>query len=77
MILSQEQIDELHAIAEVTKQTDKPAFQYRCNWSFYEPLVAAGLIAMGPHPDFSDEFKAITLTRAGLKVVGATKRRQI
>jgi len=30
-----------------------------------EPLVAAGLVGMGPHPDFTDDFKTVWLTDSG------------
>lgn len=70
MDLTPEQIDEMKAIAEVTRITGKPTFQSNLNIPFYQPLADAGLLVIGPHPDFSDDFKAIALTPAGLTSIG-------
>ena len=64
MNLTAEQIDEIKAIAEVVRITGKPMFQSNINLPLYQPLADAGLLTIGPHPDFSDDFKAITITPA-------------
>ena len=66
MKLTDEQWCEIEAIHETVLYTGKPAFQHNVNWSFYNNLVDLGLIEMGPHTKFGRDFKAITLTQAGL-----------
>lgn len=68
--LTADQADEMHAIADTVRDLGgKPTFTYKTNWPWYQPLVDAGLVAMGPHPDFSDDFKAVWLTPSGMQAI--------
>ena len=71
MEITAEQHEEMTAIADTVRDLGgKPTFQHKSNWPWYKPLIDAGLVAMGPHPDFSDDFKAVWLTAAGMSAIG-------
>ena len=69
MELTSDQREEMIAIREVMQQTGKPTFQSNLNIPDLQQMIDAGLLEIGPHPEFSDDFKAISLTQAGLFAV--------
>jgi hypothetical protein len=58
--------DELDAIHETVCAIGRPTFQHRKNWPRLEQLRDAGLIELGPHPEFSKDYYAVSLTQAGM-----------
>lgn len=66
MTLSAEDWQELAAIHEVVRAIGVPTFQHRTNWPRLEKMRAAGLVELGPHQDFSEDFLAVSLTQLGM-----------
>lgn len=76
MRLSQEQYDELDAIHKCVCMTGAPSFTHKLNWPDLEKLRNAGLIELGHHPDFGDDFRAVSLTQAGMVELAKWRKRR-
>lgn len=67
MQLTADDWEELRAINDNVRALGLPTFQHRINWPRLEQMAKAGLIDLGPHPDFNKrDFKAVSLTQAGM-----------
>lgn len=57
---------ELEAIHQTVRDIGRPTFQHRQNWPRLEQMRDAGLIEIGPHPEFSKDYAAVSLTQLGM-----------
>lgn len=70
--LTEEQLEELRALAAVNFYTQGPSFMMRSHWrGLYQPLVQRGLVAWGDPPEGFDkrQFAGTMVTEAGRAIL--------
>lgn len=73
MNLTDEQAEELRALAKVNKATGEASFLHHSHRDFYQPLADVGLVEIGPPPGTFDSsmFFGATITSAGLEAIAS------
>jgi hypothetical protein len=57
---------ELEAIHKNVRDIGCPTFQHRLNWPRLKQMQDAGIVELGPHPEFGKDYLAVSLTQAGM-----------